>query len=60
MQGGLQDRGGEVARGHEESGLEVQAVVAYVPHFYDISLERTSWAKISLKLKLEEASPCFQ
>lgn len=60
MQGGLQDRGGEVARGRGESGLKVQAVVAYVPHFNGICLERMSSTKISLKLKLEEASPCFQ
>lgn len=46
MQGGLQDRGGEVARGHEESDLKVQAVVAYVPHLNYISLKRTTWAKI--------------
>lgn len=60
MQGGLQDRGGEVARGHGESGLKVQAVVAYVPYLNGICLERMSSTKISLKLKLEEASPCFQ
>lgn len=60
MQSGLQDRRREVARGHGESGLKVQAVVAYVPHLNDISLERTSWAKISVNLKLEEASLCFQ
>lgn len=46
MQDGLQDRGGEVTRGHGESGLKVQAVVAYDTRLNDISLERIFWAKI--------------